>query len=484
MQANRIIAWIRERKLALLCSLGLAVVGLVLATPVLHKLDTPVIRLSAGPAATRRHAIAVALHEAGSRNHVDLEVLPSEGTEDCLGLLKAGHLDAALVSNGVLVPDDENIVVLGALQIEAVHLLVRPEIAKSGPLVEGIRGKRVNFGPPGSIERLLAKEFVSFARLRLPFADNTGDIVPTKLSKEELFEKSAAILNASGSRRAELIAELPDCVPVVESMPSVFVQRLVEAAGYEIVPMPATRAFLMDNLQPHLAGQTVLQREFLERTSIPSHCYYAQHPVPAADCETVGVRLIVVARHDLPTNAVRPFMKAIFEGEFAHRIKPISPRDLDIPYAIHPAALAYLDRDKPLLVQSFFEWASQGLSLSGAFGAGVLSLYGILRRGKARKPADYFAEIRKVELALQTVPMAPELDTRNNAINQLNQCLLDLRQQLIEDICEGRIKGDQVISNILMLLNESRRTTGEFVREHDGAGHLASVKKSMFNKAA
>ena len=34
---------------------------------------------------------------------------------------------------------------------------------------------------------------------------------------------------------------------------------------------------------------------------------------------------------------------------------------------------------------------------------------------------------------------------------------LKLRQYLIEDICEGRIKGDQIIANILVLLKDTRR---------------------------
>ena len=37
--------------------------------------------------------------------------------------------------------------------------------------------------------------------------------------------------------------------------------------------------------------------------------------------------------------------------------------------------------------------------------------------------------------------------------------LLGLRRDLIEDICDGRIKGDQVIANILSLINDTRRNT-------------------------
>jgi hypothetical protein len=47
---------------------------------------------------------------------------------------------------------------------------------------------------------------------------------------------------------------------------------------------------------------------------------------------------------------------------------------------------------------------------------------------------------------IQPKQLVPYLDDRQ----------LKLRQSLIEDICEGRIKGDQVIANILALLKDAR----------------------------
>ena len=103
------------------------------------------------------------------------------------------------------------------------------------------------------------------------------------------------------------------------------------------------------------------------------------------------------------------------------------------------------------------EWFNKGLSVFGAFSAGALSLYGLLWKKKARKPSDYYAEIRKLDLLTHgaeidsTVPVQP-----NQRVSYLDERLLKLRQSLIEDICEGRIKGDQVIANILALLKDAR----------------------------
>jgi hypothetical protein len=259
-------------------------------------------------------------------------------------------------------------------------------------------------------------------------------------------------------QRAALQAELPDCLFLVATMPSPIAQALVEAADYRIVPLPATRAFLLDNLQASDAETTVFEREVLEPTVIPANSYFAEHSFPLADCETIGVRLLVVARRDTPAAAIRPLMQTLFEGEFSRRMTPQSPRELTTPYAIHPAAIAYFDRDKPLLTYDLMETFSTLLSIFGAFSAGALSLYGLLWRKHRRQPLDYYAEVHKLEL------LAAEADTAGTtnrlspeATKYLDQRLNQLRHELIRDVCDGRLEGDQRIANILGLLADSRQ---------------------------
>jgi len=151
-------------------------------------------------------------------------------------------------------------------------------------------------------------------------------------------------------------------------------------------------------------------------------------------------------------------MEALFEGEFARRTLPRSPRELATPFAIHPAAEDYFDRDKPLAIGPVVEWASNGLSFFGAFSAGALSFYGLLRRKKIRKPSDYFAEIRQIEQIARGASLDAAVPSQPSELaNYLQDRLLGLRRDLIEDICDGRIKGDQVIANILSLINDTRR---------------------------
>lgn len=478
MLVNKTGNWLCARKVAILLSLICATVCLTLVLSLLHEAQTPELRMSAGPEGTRRHQLAQYFCDQAADHKLSIRLAPSGGSEDCLKQLKAKQLDAAIVSNGVVVPDDDDIMVLGALQVEAVHVLVRKEIAEAGPLQQTIRGKRVNLGERGSTEWLLARDFLNFARLNLCTDSTPGDVYPMEYTKTELTRLSEEILHAEGTAKAALLRDLPDVVILLASMPSPLVQLLVEAADYQILPLPATRAFLLDNMQDSHAKVTMVHRQFLEPAKILSHSYVQNGGLPKTDCETLGVRLVMVARRGLSEHAVKHLTQSIFEGEFASRIRPQSPRDVGTPYAIHPGAVAYFDRDKPLAVSKLMEWVSKGFSFVGAFSAGALSLYSLMKRRKARQPTDYFAEIRNIEVAALAGTATALPGQAQQQMKELNDRLLKLRNELIEDICEGRIKGDQAISNIIVMLRDVRSSLAAQNGADKGAIGIFQPKKA------
>lgn len=446
-----------KRKLSVAISLGLALLSLTLVARMFIEHGIPSLRMSAGPAGTRRHAVAEMLTKHAARNGLSITLSTNAGAEESLRRLKSGQLDVALVSNGVIVPDDDELAVLAVTQVEAVHLLLRAEIAAAPSVIEGIRGKRVNLGQPGSSEALLSREILKFARLRVRSPQQAGDIVATEFGKSELQAQCQAILAAKGDQREQLIRNLPDALILLDAPPSSVAGHLIEAADYRLSPLPATNAFLLDNLQESSNQNTVLQREFLEPATIPKHSYFGRRALPESDCETVGIRLLLVARKNVPAAAIKSLMTTLFESELTHRLSPRSPREVANPYPIHEAAIAYLDRDKPVAIDHVLEWLSNGLSVFGAFGAGALSLYGLLRTRSTRHPADYYDSIRKVEELARSVEF--ETDRGGSSLELLRDLdgqLVKLRQNLIEDICDGRIQGDPLIANILALLNDVR----------------------------
>ena len=127
---NQLRHWCSNRKFSLLCSAGFAVLGVALGVSLLKDNGTPVLRMSVGPEMTRRHAVAVYLAQEAARNDLSIKLVPSAGSEDCLNLLKAGQLDAAIVSGGIVVPDDNEITVVGCL---AARGCPHPRPQRDGP---------------------------------------------------------------------------------------------------------------------------------------------------------------------------------------------------------------------------------------------------------------------------------------------------------------------------------------------------------------
>jgi len=455
--------WMRALRfpyvVALIGMVALGTGGLVGAW-LYQKSKVPSLRLSAGPESSRRAAVANDLRRQAAEHGLTLSLVSSAGSEESLKWLQEGKLDAAIVSSGVKIPEDDEIAVLGALQLEAVHVLVRPELVSDRPLAQSIRGKRVNFGERGSTDWLLTREFLAFGRLTLPSGQEAGDIIPTEFGHQDIVEQCLAIANASSSHdRQRRIAELPDCLLVLDTLPSSAAQALIQHAGYVLCPLPATRAFLLDQLQDTQSPHTIIEREFLEHTSIQAHSYLAGGVFPETDCETVGSRLLVVARKDLSGQVIQPLMKAMFESEFTHRIQPKSPHNLAGSYAMHPAAASYFDRDKPMMVmKQAIDWFKTALSLFGAFSAGALSLYGLIWRKKTRTASEYLAEIRNVGQTNRNSQDESEGSHPSpHMAKELDHQLLRLRQDMIDDVCSGRMKADQSFFNVLMLLKDTRR---------------------------
>ena len=139
------------------------------------------------------------------------------------------------------------------------------------------------------------------------------------------------------------------------------VQTLLDTGEYDLIPFSNLEPFLLSDLQHGGEPGGSVDRVFLEPIAIHRGMYLGSSILPPNDCPAVGLRTLLVARADLPAATVNRVMKCLFETDFTRRVSPHSPREFASPYEIHPAAVAYLDRDKPLLTGSFFNAISEFL---------------------------------------------------------------------------------------------------------------------------
>ena len=221
----------------------------------------------------------------------------------------------------------------------------------------------MNLGPEGTNDRELAKDVLSFLRLRASDDGVAGDYQVLSLSKDELSELADGVQSASGAERAAQLRELPDVIMTISSLPSQIVQRLLDTHEYSLVPFPYAQPFLtmtLDSSRPQGEG---VNRSQLDSTAIPAAIYVGKTPIPGSDCPTIGMRTLLVARADLKPAVVGHLMQTVFETDFAERIKPKGPREIVTPYAIHDGATAYLQRNDPLFTSELFENISGALSI-------------------------------------------------------------------------------------------------------------------------
>jgi hypothetical protein len=431
--------------------------GLYAATDALLPPKSVHVRMGAGSSVARRFQIAETLAREARRRDLFADVIATKGFEDSICQISDGKLDVAVVSTGLQISACKDARILAGLDIAPLHILVRNELAKEGaPLSEMMKGRTVNVGEPGTNDYLLANDVIRFLRLSPIDADGQGDYRESKLSKDELSQLAAEIQSQSGPGRQARARELPDVVMTVVTLPSLLVQSLIDTGEYCLVPFPNLDPFLLSDLQ-HSGPDVSVDRVFLEPTTIHKGMYLGSSLIPTRDCPAVGLRTLLVARADLPTATVKRVMQCVFETDFMRRVDPISPREFASPYQIHPAAEAYLDRDKPLITGSFFEFVSKILSIFGAFSAGALSFYGYLRRRRIRRPGDYLDEIRKIDALASgqqpdgDVPLAPGV-----LAQQLDTRLTQLKEQVISDYCSNRVPGEMTLLSILSILADSR----------------------------
>ncbi len=453
-----------NRWLAICLSLGCAVLCGILVTRTYREEVHEELRVSAGPKSTKRFEIASFFCEQASKQGLMLNLEPTSGSVECIELLMAGKLDVAFINNCISIPDDDDVQVLGVVGIEPFHVLVRGNFSEQKRLGVWLKGKRIGVGEKGSTEWLFAHEALAYERLKLPTTSEPGDVTPVEYKKEDLLSFCQSISEAKTSEKINLIDKLPECLLVQGALPSIIVQRLIEVANYQLVPIAATEAFLNDTFRSKTYGNGKIERQFLEATKIPMLTYLG-HPdgdwrLPESDCITLGARLIVVARKEVPSHTVELLAETLYEGEFQSRMRSLSPREVPSPFGIHDGAIAYLDRDKPVVVNEVMEGVNKALSILGAMSAGGLSIYGLFWKSRLRKPTDYFAELRKLELLYHSQSNdASDKEIRESILRSIEHRIVALRHELIDDICEGRITNEQSISTIITILQDYRNST-------------------------
>ncbi len=426
------------------------------------------IKLTAGFAGTTRALVARDLAAEISARGIDCEVVDLGNTESELEAVNSGAVDFAMVSGAFRIERSPSVREVAALNIEALHLLVKQEIADSvGDSLNGLRGRTIDLGASGSAAAGLATAVLAFADL-VPNAAATSDgFLPLNLDPDAL-----AALVARGDPSA-----LPDAVFVLATLPSKIALNLVRAGGYRLVPLPFAEAFRLNALitQDATNGPGAdIERPFAMETTIPAFTYETRPAVPPQALTTLGAQLLLVSSERVSPETVTEVLGAVFDSPFArifhppldHALLGATPR---IP--LHAGTVAYLSRNDPVITQEVVGDLSNSVSIFGAvIGGGAFLVQGWRQRRRAARDelfSSYMLRIAGIERRVVEIELSAtmELDT----LIALQRELLQLQVEALERFTTGDLGGAATLSDILAPINAAREHVGElllFVREN------------------
>ena len=444
--------------------LALAVGAAAVATAIWFVFGTsraPVreIRLTPGFGGTTTALVADALASEIRARGAPCRVVESGSTEAEVESLRTGAADFALVPGVFRIDALDDVREVAPLTIEALHLLVRADLAASvGARLDGLRGHRVDLGPSGSATAGLAADVLRFAGIEIGGA--TG-VVPLHLDTPEL---EAEIDRADPGA-------LPDAIFHLAPVPSLVAAKLVRSARYQLVSLPFAEALRLNAIiTPDAetgAGALVDRRRVID-ASIPAFLYQADPPVPAAPLPTLGTRLRLVAHTELDAATVDRVLEAVFHSSFAHLFHPSlehevlarAPRG-----SLHPAAIAFLERHEPAVTQEAVDELSNSLSVVGALvGGGAFLLQGWRQRRRAARDgviARYLLRVAEMERRIVEIELAAELAVE--PLMALQRELLELKSEALDSFTSGAIAEPAALSSLLEPVNAARVHVGELL---------------------
>ena len=418
------------------------------------------VTLTAGFADTTRNLVARALAKELSAHGIATEVVTAAETADELARVDSREIDMALVSAAFRERSYSHVREVGPLHVEALHVLVKRELAgRVGPTLAGARGRSVSLGPRGSAGAGLAAAVLSFAGLTAEGTD--PDLVAEHLAVPEL----EARLD-KGERTA-----LPDIVFDLATVPSKLALRLVREADYRLVPLPFAEAFRVGALfQEHeLPGEAgTIDRTQAAEAMIPPFTYQSDPPVPPEASPTLGARLLLVAHEDVSSATVEHVLDVVYGSAFSHRVHPplergslaLAPR---LPR--HPGAQRFLARERPLLTEGDMDKLSNSLSVAGALLGAGLFLWQGWRQRRSRLRERVFASyvLRTAEIERRTVALELSASLELEPLIALQRELLQLKGEALERFAAGELGGERMLSDLLAPLDAARDHVGSLL---------------------
>jgi len=457
------LEWSRRRGSLLLLLLGLAAIGAAVAI-VLGRAPGPLpsITITAGSLATTRSAMARTLVGALAARGLHARLVETSTAVEALEKVDAGMIDFALVADVSSTTGLEHVREVAPLYVEALHLLVKTELADAtSRSLAALRGHTVDIGPVEAANAKLSLAVLAFAGITPADGPDGKGYVARHLDRDEL-----VTLGERGDP-----AVLPDAVTHLGTVPSKIAIDLVRDGGYRLVALPFAEAFRLNSLIAEDGGKDDLggvQRQHVVDTVIPAFTYEIDPPIPAEPLHTLGARLLLTANDAVAPAVVELVLDTLFGSRIARVAYP--PLDHSV-FAMaphlerHAGTLAYVRRDQPFMTQDTVNSLSNYVSVMGALAGGTLFLWQWVRQraqaSRDRMFGSYLLRTADIERRVSSLELAATLELEPLAV--LQREVLELKSDALQRFAAGDLGSQTVLTDLLMPLNAIRDHIGELI---------------------
>ena len=430
------------------------------------------LRLTAGDGSGLRHRLAKEFAREAAKFGIEINVEPTDGSEAALEKLSNKEFDIALVQGGLRSNLESPIRQISALHIEPLHLLVKSELASaiSDKGLSQLAGRRVNLGAAGSGTHALATEVLHFAGLT-----PDGDVGQTHYQPNSL--------NYAELMQAE-VADLPDAVFSVSTLPSPIADFLTDKHDFRLVPLLFGEALSLEAFLDLGANTKVgsVDKQHIYTTTIPAFTYSVDPASPAQPLQTIGTRLLLVAHERVGGEVVKRLLECLYQSDFIKAGRPtIDASLLDLPteFPMHRGSELYRQRNKPIIAGDAVDYLEKVLAIAATVAGGTFFVVQWYLRSNRRRRETSFASYMERVIAIENEATQNELAAQLDlaTLIRLQRELSALKADAVSRFAAGKLEGEGLIHGFLALVNDARnQLTRLILHQRENIEELAATQ--------
>lgn len=414
------------------------------------------IRIAGGVDGLNRYSIARYLRRHATDLGLEIELFPCEDTIQATRMVENREVDLALVNGLVRSSQAASVRQIAVISTEQLHFLAKQEYAER--LEEDLSrlGEFTIFGGlEGGETELIGRALLEFCGVESEL--EAGRLSVDRRTRQDLLMTVNALPAATDEEKGRMRSKLPDVVLLVSTLPSPLARKLIRNADYQLLPLPFSEAFGRISVDEDDLDRDHIDQVLVDPAVIPAYMYGATPPVPAQDSPSLGCPLVLITHRDVSERAISRLLPAIFEGPVQRVYHPPAIGKSDVIYPLHPASVAFRDRDKPLVRADVIEAVRMVFGIAAPMVGGFFALFGFYRWRQTLRFLEYFEQYQHLDrqakgLLSDSVVTPAEADEAR----QLETKLTELQQQAVTDFCKNYFYADGVLETFLQLLSETR----------------------------